>query len=383
MAVEDYWASSARIANDVAKYGLYPCAKMLAIMATNDSHKANVIAGVSTSLFYTALSWHFLGSEMDGCDQVARRAVAAELGKKPDELSFSDFYDSKNPIVRSRMKLFDKENTERYAVGLLPMLPTAMEYTARKFGPPGMHPAQDEMISGQTRWRDSDSPKPTAHWLEHALHGYNLWDGIVYAGIAALWFKETYGVDKTFIYQSRKEMENNHSLGLKIGPNNIAGLYNRMRNDAGLPMIDNREDRDKLWPMFENIAHRFNRSHRMDLPELTYLMGMGKLDVFAKGADGKELRGADGILVVDPQALQRAHVEIEKVERIGLEGIAEENRRAKAGELQKQENPGTLARIGRDWMDLQFNTYRRIFGKTKSFQEYVSPRDPAEASNSL
>lgn len=377
MAVEDYWASSARIANDLAKYGLYPLAKMLAIATFKDTHKANVVAGVTTAAFYSGLSWMFLGREMDGFDQIARKAVAAELGKRPEEMKFSDFYESENPVIKSRMALLATENRERYSVSALPMLPTMMEYAARGVGPQAMRPARDEVLSGETRWRDKP-PAPNSSWTEHMLYGYNLWDGIVFAGIAALWFNETYGIDKTFIYQGRKEMENNQGLGLKIGPNNIAGLYNRMRSDTKLPMVDSKEDREKIWPLYERLAKEVNESSKFDLPELTYLMGMGKLNVFAKDQNGKEIRGADGNLVLDENAMNRALAEIDKVKAIGLAGIARENR-----ELRPKSKAGFVERLERGWMDFQFNSYRGLFGKTAKFQEYVSPRDPGEAPVSI
>lgn len=377
MAIEDYWASTARNAKDIAQYAIYPVSKMLAMMALKDSHKANVVAGVTTTAFYSGLTAVFLGREMDGFDQMTRTAVAAETGKRAEDLTFKDFAGSENVIVQKRMRLFTEEHLSRYAVSVLPMLPTVMEHVARRVNP-GMKPTHQDLSDGETRWRD-ERPKPNASPMDHLLHGWNTWDNVVYAGVATLWLKETYSTDKTFVYQGRKEVENFKALGLKIDANNIAGLYNRYRVDSGQAMIEDKIDRDKLWPLFDYTAKKMNQCPHFDLPELTYLMGLGKMDVFARDETGAEIKGADGRRVLDEPALAKLYQEINRIERIGLKGIAEEARQENRLRPPKPKNPQSfVARLTQDFMEIEHANYRRIFGQNKDFQEYISPRDPGE-----
>ncbi len=360
--------------------------KMAANMAFKDSYKASVVAGLTTTTFYSGLTALFLGREMDGFDQIARLAVAAELGKKPEELAFSDYLQSENRVVKRRMDLFKQENAHRYPVSLMPMLPTAMENMTRSLAPQ-MKPEQSLLAKGETRWRDAMRPRPNASGLEHALHGWNLWDTVVYAGVATLWLLETFNTDKTFAYQGRKEMENNEALGLKIDPNNIAGLYNRMRSDTGLPMIDNKLDRDKIWPLFEALTKKVNENPNFGLPEIAYLMGLGKLDVFAKDAQGKEMHDDKGRLVIDEKVYTHAMQEIERVEKIGLKGIAEEKRKAReAGQgpvSEAEKSTSFIDKVGHKWLDAHLTGYRNIMGENRKFAESISPRDPGEVPLSL
>lgn len=380
MAIEDYWASTARNAKDVAQYAIYPVVKMASLMAFKDSYRANLAAGIATSAFYTGLTEIFMGREMEGFDRMARKAVAAELGKNPDELKFSDYYDSKNVAVKKRMELFGQESKMRYPVSLMPMLPTVMEHVTRRISPQSMRPEHSSLAEGENRWRDKH-PKPNAPAIEHFLDGWNVWDTAVYAGVAMLWLQETFNTEKTFAYQGRKEMEVSESLGMKLGVNNIMGLYNRARVDGGMEMIDDKVDRQKLWPMLEVVADKMNNSPEFGLPEAMYLMGLGKLDVFEKGTDGKEIKDKDGHRVIDQQAMQRAIAEINHVDKVGLKGIAEEKK--KAGQEVTTGPKTWMDRVGRGWMDAHYNFQNAFGGSKKKFTEQISPRDPGETPISL
>ena len=382
MAIEDYFASTARNSKDIAQYFVYPVAKILGLITFKETNKANVAAGVVTSAFYGLLAETFLDREMDGFDRIAREAVAAELGKKPEELKFSDYLRSQNDVVKCRIKLLKEENVLRYSVAAAPMLPTAMELIARKTNPGGnmKRPEQAELDVGENRHRH-ERPKPNGTWKEQVLHGWNLWDGSVYGAIAVLWLYETYGVKKTFAYQGRKEMENNESLGLKIGANNIMGLYNRMRDDRKLPVVTSKVDREKLWPMFEMLADKVNEHERFGLPELTYLMGLRKLDVFKTDSSGKEVRDQANHLVIDEAKYQQAMAEIEKVATIGLEGIGRQQ--AHMAIKNPRVELGLVDRMVGGWFNLHFNGYKAIAGRRKHFIENISPRDPSENPMSL
>jgi hypothetical protein len=385
MAIEDYWASTARNAKDIAQYLVYPIFKVGALVTLKDANKANIIAGVATSAFYAGLTEVFLGREMDGFDRMARPAVAAELGKKPEDITFEDYLRSDNSAVKRRMQLFKHEHWQRYGVSLMPMLPTVMEYATRHINPGGAltKPHTEDIAKGNSRYRKDNSgrPAPNAPVLEHLLHGWNLWDTVVYAGVALLWLYETYGVEKTFAYQGRKEMENSESLGLKVGPNNIAGLYNRMRGDRGLPHITNKHDREILWPLFEQVAEKVNHAHGFGLPEMMYLMGLRKLDVFKKDADGHEMLDDKGCRQIDELAMKRALAELDLVEQKGLKAIAHDNH--KLAMKPKQSELGLVDKLSAKWYDMNFGLYKAVAGRRKLFAENISPRDPSENPYSL
>ncbi len=382
MAIEDYFASTARNSKDIAQYFVYPVAKILGLITFKESNKANIAAGVVTSAFYGLLAETFLDREMDGFDRIAREAVAAELGKKPEDLKFSDYLRSQNDVVKCRIKLLKEENVLRYTVAAAPMLPTAMELLARKTNPGGKmkQPDQGDIDSGETRVRH-ERPSAKGSWKEQVLHGWNLWDGSVYGAIAMLWLYETYGVKKTFAYQGRKEMENNESLGLKIGPNNIMGLYNRMREDRKLEVVNSKTDREKLWPMFEQLSEKVNHSDRFGLAELTYLMGLRKLDVFKTDAAGQEVRDGDNHLIIDEAKYRQALAEIEKVSTVGLEGIGREQ--AQLAVHKPKVQLGLVDRMVGSWFNAHFNGYKAVAGRRKHFIENISPRDPSENPMSL
>jgi len=377
MAIEDYWASTARNAKDVAQYLIFPATKILGTtIFPKNAYASNLLAGVATSAFYTGLTELFMGREMSGFDHVAHMAVAAELGKDPNDLKFSDYMDSENCVIKKRMQLFNSESWQRYPVSLLPMMPIAMEHVARNVRPE-MQPRAARLREGENRYRAGRVPY-SAPAIEHLLEGWKLWDTVVFAGVAMLWLKETFGTDKTFIYQTRKEMELHDELGLKIEPNNMMGLYNRMRNDCDLPMIY-KENRDAIWPLFELLAEKVNNSS-LGLPELTYLMGLGKLDVFAKDAAGKEIHDESGKMVIDKKAWENAMAEIAHVEKVGLKGIIEES---KANPQKKPAKAHSFVEnLGRVWYDTHFAGYTALFGskrdKDRPFSEQISPRDPGE-----
>jgi len=374
MAIEDYWASTARNAKDVVQYAVYPVVKVGALIATRgNSFQSNLLAGGATSLFYAGLTEIFLGREMTGFDKIAHMALAAELGKKPETIKFSDYLDSNNCVIKKRMALFKKENINRYSASLLPMLPSVMELAARKISP-GLRPSDESVKDGANCYLPGKI-KHNSRAIDHVLDGWGLWDGIVYAGIALLWLQETFNTDKTFIYQARKEMENNESLALKIGANNMAALFNRMRDDCGMEMIG-KSDRDIMWPMYELLAKKMNANPNFGLAELTYLMGLGKLDVFAKDKHGKELKDKDGRLLVDERLWKLALSEIELIERVGLAGIIEE--KMKAGEKSDAPNVSFVSRLGRGWLDTHFNVFKAITPNNKTYTEAISPRDTSE-----
>src|SRR4051812_18588217 len=94
-----YYASTVRNLKYVANYALYPLAKIAGYYLFRDEVKATALASFLTTGFYAGLTTSFFGQESRMLEIIARDAVAAELGVKPEELTFSDYWRSKNHIV--------------------------------------------------------------------------------------------------------------------------------------------------------------------------------------------------------------------------------------------------------------------------------------------
>lgn len=369
-----YYASTVRNLKDVAQYTVYPLFKMLSLMAIKDRHKAEVVAGVATTGFYASLTSYFAGVEADSFDENARRAVAAELGKKPEELKFSDYSDSKNSIVRREVEDFKWVTKARYATDMLPLLPSAVNFASRAI--PGL-----EHLG---RYPTQNPPQPNASAMEHLLHGWRLWDNLVYAGKSGYWAYETFAIPKTGHYEIYKLSENIEELKRHYSANDLIGVINRNRNDRKLPMISSKADHEALWPVLEKLAEKLNTSDKFDIPELVYLVGLNKLNIYALDANGQEIRGAHGP-VVDPTAISRAMAEIDLIDRIGLDGIGERNRQAHYQAGKAEGEHGFADRIERRWTDTKFETFQALFnlkGRDKHV-EYISPRDPTEVGPSV
>lgn len=349
MAIEQFYASTARNIKDVAQYLIYPLARFVAFAAFKDPHKANVAASVATSLSYAGLAWWFFGLEKESFDQNVRLAVAAELGKNPEDINFKDYYQSKNCIVQSRLKVFELENMYRYPIALLPIIPAIADKALKGS-------ALRETGGGPVRiWRNWDTP--------------------IYAGVAAMWLGESYAVNKTAAYEIQKVRENEESVGKEVTANSLIAVYNRMRTDAGLTMLDTKDDRAKVWPLLERLAHLVNDRDHVNMPEVVYLMGMGKLNVFARDQNGNELHDASGHLILNPAAYRAAEMEIERVNRIGLKGIAQENASLHTPKP-RMEPTDMRTNFKAAWMNAHHDSFRTMLGRDHfTPNEYISPRD--------
>lgn len=367
-----YYASTVRNLKDVIQYAVFPVCKTLAYLHFKDRAKAEVVASVTSAGVYAALTTTFAGLESDVFDENVRNAVAAELGKKPSELKFSDYLDSKNSIVKKEMDDYQWVQKARYGTDALFLLPAALAIAGNSS--PGMQKAFAR-ARGPQRVQNPQTP------LETVMSGFNLWDNMIYASKAGYWAYETYAIPKTAHYEVVKAVETIESVNRKFSPNDLVGIVNRNRADQGLPMLDDKAERNAMYPVLEHLANCMNTCDNFNMPEVVYLVGMGKINIFAHDAQGKELIGADGKRVISDEAIQRSIAEIDRMKEVGLEGVTKENARirreqqAQPGYIEPSKNHGFAERVRHGFLDAQFNFTNSFFRGKDKHTESISPRD--------
>lgn len=368
-----YYATTARNLKDVAQYGIYAGSKVVGRMLFNDPRKADFLAGAATTAFYASLTTGFSLQEFDAFDRVMRPAVCAELGIPENEFKPSDYGLSKNHIVQKYYgEQWKHTNNMRYATDLLPMLPVAVRSLSRKF--PKFR-ALDDGLYDRNDLPEHASP------LAHLMHGWGMYDNAVYAGKATYWAYETYGVDKSGFYALYKMLENIESTKKEYSENDLIEFVNRCRSDCDLPMLNEKSERRAIWPVLTYLKEKLNNSDHFNLQELAYLGGNGFFDVWKKDEQGREIKDEYGNLIVSRAELMRTKQEIDRIDKIGMDGIIEENCRAR--ERMAQAAPhhqphGVYETVADAWVNAQWAVYTALFPRKKTFVESISPRDPGE-----
>lgn len=395
-----YYASTVRNLKDVVRYFVHPLFKTVAFAHFRNADKADIAASVVGTAFYGSLTAAFQGQESDIFDKNVRTAVAAEMGKDPAEIKFSDYMDSKNSIVTRELKDLQNITKIRYATDAVFLLPAAIYAASTIF--PGLKKTYQ-----RGRIDHGGKPPKDANIAELAVGAFNLWDHLIYGTKAGYWAYETYGIPKTAHYEVVKTFENVESVGKKFTENDVLAIVNRAREDQGLGQITDKGERETLWPILTHVCDKLNHAHQFGVPELVYLIGLEKLNIFEKDAQGKEKVGTEeGTHVISQEKIQAAHEAIDMVAEKGLIGVAEENKQARmtfagqaqmpGGESQKmngfagktqttlggtQKNNGFVDNIRRNIMDRSFDLTTGLFPSPKKGVEYISPRDLGDVPN--
>lgn len=393
-----YYASTSRIFKDVANYFLNPTVRAaLQSYWPKEHHRASadVAASAVTTASYLTMTAMFHGLEANAFSNNVRTAVAAELGKSPDELKFSDFLDSQNTIVRQEAKDMQNITRLRYATDLSAALPIAMLGAGKIFPKLG-----EAYKAGRL---ETKSPSPNAKFGERFMHSFNVWDSTIFAVKSAYWAYETFLVDKTAHYEVVKLQENIVSVGKQFKPNDLIALINRNRHDLELENIQPGPSRDAMWKVLEHLTDKLNNAPHFAVPELVYLVGMDKLSIFEKDKNGNEIMGTDGHAKPDEKAVKQALKAIDEVAEKGLKGIMEEQQKNRGVYEQSGQLPqipgydlhsheglkSNLApkkfteRFGRNIKDAHHHLTTSIVPRAGGFTEYISTRDQAEGAHGI
>lgn len=373
MTRANFYASTQNvIGKNIADYLVAPVIRIGASLCTDNHNKAAAIASVVTAGFYSSLTSEYFGREATMLDMNAREAVSAELGIAEDQLKFSDYWKSKNIIVQKELQDFAKLHKVRYATDALFLLPLAGLWAQHS-------------IPGFKNWLGKHE-----HRLDNAAraHGPGLFGGgigrnigdllgvIGFAGKALYWQYETFKVQKTGHYEVVKLRETKESTGKLVEADDLLSILQRMREcDMNLPKL-NAKERTFARPLLTRLAELCNATDSFGIGEVVYLIGLGKINIHAP--DGK---------TISQEAIDHSMKEIERVGRLGMNAIREENRQKRAalaasGEL-TEEAPGFVGRMQNSALNGAVNFYERMFGvkdETKGFrfEEHISPRDAGE-----
>ncbi len=348
-----YYASTIRNLADVGKYMIYPAAYATGLLVGRKSNlsgeKLQTLAAnyarVTTALVYTGMSSTFHAMESEMIDANSREAMATELGIDPEKVKFSDYGKSDNAIIHNAYHDSLKLQKYRYGTDMMFLIPTIID----KF-------------------------LPSLPNLKSTQHGLHEWDMLPFAGKAAYWAGETFAMEKSGNYEIVKLRENLEATGKDLSANDLMGVYQRTRNDRGLPEIESKQEIDMIRPLLTRMADEYNKREGFSLSEIVYLIGLGKINIHE--ADGK---------TISPEAAQRSMQEIDKVVKIGLNGIREENKRLHQQQVAMgQPLPEKPITFVDRFADTAFNTSQKVIttitGKKRHFkpQEYISVRDPGE-----
>ncbi len=354
-----YYATTSRALDRVLQYGVFPVSLLAGFAATHDIEKAKDVARVVSAAAYSALTTTFLGMESELVDANAREAVAAEMGVDPKKLTFSDFKYSQNAIISKAHNDVMRLQVPRYATDALFLLPIGVKFASKAAGKEWLYEIPGVNGKGSV--------------------GTNqLWDFGVLGAKAGYWAAETFFLDKTGNYEIVKLRENLQSTGKDLTTNDLLGVYQRTRHDRNLPMIQKAEEYDMLRPLLKKIADAYNRHDgTIGMPEIVYLIGMNKINIHM--ADNK---------TPCADLAAQSDKEIEKIMKVGLDGIREENRRKReamglATDYEHVAHKKSFVdRLG----DRTVNTLQSIIGKVRKEpghpEEYVSVRNPGDLANS-
>lgn len=372
MTAPQYYASTSGIVVDrFLKYGLFAFAYGAGLATFREHDKATRFAQSICFAGAAALTTSFLGMESRAIDNCAREAVSAGMGVDPSKIEFSDYMHSSNVIAQKAADDLMRLQKWRYGTDMLFMLPVLVEASYGKLTGKQAPPSKALAASLDSRM-DSYNPNKYSR-MEALVQGHNGWAMSPYAGKAAYWVYETFGVDKTAYYDVVKLRENYEATGKDISANDLKSIYQRARNDRKLPMValENKQDNDVLRELLTRMADAYNQHDgKFGVPEIIYLIGENKINIYA--ADQKTF---------SPEAVKESHRQIDKVLAIGLSGIREENKRRRAqSRVPGVAHPETQRSVTDRITNRAVDTIQSILGKTRIGnrrpEEYISERDP-------
>lgn len=365
-----YYATTSRNIDRVLQYGIYPLATIVGFALSRNlpgpqqERAARNFGRWVSALAYGSLTTTFFGFESEMIDANARKAVATEMGVEPEKLSFSDYGKSDNAIIKRAYHDILMLQKYRFGTDALFLLPTAVQFTSKKLG---------------KEWPESFSDvrkNPDKHGLTDIFFSReSTWEFGVFAGKALYWAGETYVMSKSGHYEIVKMIENLESTGKDMSTNDVLAVFQRTRTDGNKPMIETKEEYDALRPLLKKVADAYNvRDKKMDIPEIVYLIGMNKINIYAE--DGK---------TVSQEAIAKSNEAIDKVMTIGLDGIREENRQARLAQGQGEMPDALASKSFTDRLaDGAFKATQGLVGAFKprsslrKHEEYISVRDPGE-----
>ncbi|MDX1974475.1 MAG: hypothetical protein SFT92_02240 [Rickettsiales bacterium] len=319
MTAPHYYGSTSGILVDrFLKYGLFPFALGSGYLMFHDHDKATRFAQTACLLGASAITTTFLGLESDMLDKTGREAVSAAMGVDPSQIEFSDFKYCDNIIVKKAYEDLMHLQKYRYGTDLLFVLPNLVEASYGKMTGKELPASKDVMKAFESRDPSNFNPGKYSP-LEVMLQGHNGWAMGAYAGKALYWSYETYGVPKTAYYETVKMREKIESTGSDLRANDLKAIYQRARNDRGLPMVslNSKEENDALRQLLDRMTEAYNQHDgKFGLNEIVHLIGSGAINIHEK----------DGV-TFSLDAVTESNKAIDKVLAIGLSGIREENRK--------------------------------------------------------
>lgn len=372
MTRANYYASTVRNLKDVAQYFVYPISKVFFHYQLNGTpgaeRKAAIYAGAVGAGFYAALTTNFFGKEATQLDVNAREAVSAELGMRPEDMQFADYWKSNNSVVKIERDDLMYVQKVRYLTDALFLLPLALEWNRKAI--PGLDKALKATDTSLDKIRSRNKDLSIGQFISNYADMFN---NLIYAGKSAYWYYETFNIDKSAHYEVVKLRELFEATGKDIGYNELLPILQRCRQDQGKPMYNKRE-REALRPVLMLLSEKCNATDKFGISEVLYLIGTNKIRIH--GPDGR---------TISQEAIDESMKDIDHLDRVGLEGIREENRRA--FERLRREGvepfqPSSFAdKVKGSMMNAAYNAYQMVNGKSPKspnfqFKEYISSRDP-------
>lgn len=381
-----YYATYTRNLSNLAKYLLYPICLAGFGIKFKDFNKASIAASTVCGVFFAGLTTKFAAEEAATFDSNVMDAVSAEMGIDKKNLKFSDYYDTKNEIVKQEFEDWKKVQFWRYLTDGVMLLPLALSYAkgvlSYKDGierTEGWQKTIADLIPGEqflTPWKQYDKGHPKAGQLEEQVVTKNVLRSLalnegVYGAKSAYWWYETAYLSKTSHYEIVKLRETSEYLGKDVGIDDIYPIIQRAREDKGLRHYT-LEEKEVLRPLINEVIERFfkrRKDKEFPVSELVYLIGMDKLNIH--DAEGR----------VSQSEIDKSRIEIEKLATIGLSGIREENKHKRealkaVGKSPKKEI-SWVEKLQRGVLDIAHDALIRIHGSGPvEFKEELSSRGP-------
>jgi hypothetical protein len=360
-----YYSSTARNNKDIANYFVFNLSQFLGLVLFKGNElQASALAGAVTTAYYSSVTTSFFGQEARSLDIIARDAVSAELGVDPKDLKFSDYWRSNNVVVKKECEDLSRVTKYRYLTDAIFALPVALLFVSKAF------PGSKDMLARITHMGLEPSKNGKLDPLK--LTGFtNLLATIGYAGKSFYWVQETFNLDKTGMYEFVKLHETIVSLGKHAEFNDILPLLQRTRDDRGVKRL-NQQEVLAYEPVVNLLVDKYNRGN-IGPGELLYLIGNHKL----------RIHGLDDS--ISQQEIKNSIAFIEHIDKVGLDGIREENRNLHAEHpdlslvAKRTEAPSYVARIGDRFIPAQRS--KPEIGALRSaglYEERISSRDPTE-----
>lgn len=326
MPTPGLYESESRVLKDFIKYLVKPGAE-LAVRAgmsladalgekNQDQERQQEINDIASQVGKSAgvlalwgITSNSYSSEREALFRHTAAAVAAETGIMPETMR--DLGISRNPIVLQARDQLSGYTAIRFATDTAYFWMDGVKALARKMG-------ANNQLTGESRDDNKNLLNASRKMLDSLtqsdvfkLAGSEVW-GIKAVGQYAASYLHP---NSTYFYIQK--LEEKLHLGADVDFNHVFHVIQRHFMDTHGNARFNREEKEALRPIVQTLVHHINRdSGRFDTAELTYLVGMDKIQIH------------DGQGRISQSAVQNSLAHIEELASKGLDGLYQEKRLA-------------------------------------------------------